>query len=125
MVRFIDEHREAYGVEPICAVLPIAPSVYDEHKLWERKPEERTARAKRDEELRGRIQQAWDSNFEVYGARKIWRHLVNEEKVEVARCTVERLMRDLGLQGAVRGKRFKVTTQPEHGRGSSSGPCGP
>jgi len=115
MVRFIDEHREAYGVEPICAVLPIAPSVYYEHKLWQRKPEERPARAKRDEELRGRIQLAWDSNFEVYGARKIWKHLVNEEKVEVARCTVERLMRDLGLQGAVRGKRFKVTTHPDTG----------
>ena len=115
MVRFIDEHRDQYGVEPICEVLPIAPSVYHEHKLWQRKPEERPARAKRDEELRARIQQTWDANFEVYGVRKIWRHLVNEDKVEVARCTVERLMRDLGLQGAVRGRRFKVTTCPDTG----------
>lgn len=115
MVRFIDEHRDAYGVEPICAVLPIAPSVYYEHRLWQREPEKRPARAKRDEELRARIQRAWDANFEVYGVRKLWKHLVNEEKFAVARCTVERLMRDMGLQGAVRGKRFKVTTCPDTG----------
>ena len=110
MVRFIDEHRETYGVEPICEVLPIAPSVYHEHKLWQRKPEERPARAKRDEELRAHIDRVWKANFEVYGVRKVWNHLVRNEKKEVARCTVERLMRSLGLQGAVRGRAFKVTT---------------
>lgn len=116
MVRFIDEHRDQYGVEPICTVLPIAPSVYHEHKLWQRKPEERSTRAKRDEELRARIQGAWESHFQVYGARRIWKHLVNDENVAVARCTVERLMRDLGLQGAGRGKCVKVTTCPNTGK---------
>jgi putative transposase len=115
MVRFIDDHRKRFGVEPICGVLPIAPSVYYQHKLWQRLPETRPERAKRDEEFRAHIQRVWDSNFEVYGVRKVWKHLVNEEKREVARCTVERLMRDLGLQGAVRGKRFKVTTCPDTG----------
>lgn len=115
MVRFIDDHREKFGVEPICGVLPIAPSVYYEHKLRQREPEKRPARAKRDEEFRGHIQRVWDSNFEVYGVRKVWKHLVKEEQREVARCTVARLMRDLGLQGAVRGRRFKVTTCPDTG----------
>jgi transposase InsO family protein len=115
MVRFIDDHRKRFGVEPICGVLPIAPSVYYQHKLWQRLPETRPERAKRDGEFRAHIQRVWDSNFEVYGVRKVWKHLVNEEKREVARCTVERLMRDLGLQGAVRGKRFKLTTCPDTG----------
>ena len=110
MVRFIDEHRNAYGVEPICAVLPIAPSVYYEHKLWQREPAKRPARARRDDEFRGHIQRVWQENFEVYGVRKVWQQLVRQEKRQVARCTVARLMRDLGLQGAVRGRRFKVTT---------------
>jgi transposase InsO family protein len=115
MVRFIDEHREKFGVEPICGVLPIAPSVYYEHKLWQREPEQRPARARRDEEFRAHIQRVWDSNFEVYGVRKVWKHLVQEEQRVVARCTVGRLMRDLGLRGAVRGQRFKVTTCPDTG----------
>jgi transposase InsO family protein len=110
MVWFIDEHRATYGVEPICAVLPIAPSVYYEHKLWQREPSRRPARAQRDEELGADIRRVWNENFEVYGVRKVWRHLVKLEQRDVARCTVERLMRALGLQGAVRGRRFKVTT---------------
>lgn len=115
MVRFIDDHREKFGVEPICGVLPIAPSVYYEHKLWQREPEKRPARARRDEEFRAHIQRVWDSNFEVYGVRKVWKHLVQEEQRVVARCTVGRLMRDLGLRGVVRGQRFKVTTSPDTG----------
>jgi len=110
MVRFIDDHRTAYGVEPICAVLPIAPSVYYEHKLREREPERRPARMKRDEEYRAHIRRVWDENFEVYGVRKVWRQLKEHEQRPVARCTVARLMRDLGLKGAVRGRAFKVTT---------------
>jgi len=110
MVRFIDDHREAYGVEPICDVLPIAPSVYYEHKLWEREPERRPARAKRDEEFRAHIRRVWDENFEVYGVRKVWHHLKEREQRQIARCTVARLMRDLGLRGAVRGRAFKITT---------------
>jgi transposase InsO family protein len=109
MVDFIDEHRDAYGVEPICAVLPIAPSTYHTHQARRRDPERRPARAKRDDDLRPKVQRVWDENFAVYGAEKVWRQLVREE-VAVARCTVERLMREMGLRGATRGDGFKVTT---------------
>jgi transposase InsO family protein len=109
MARFIDEHREEFGVEPICEVLPIAPSIYYELKARERDPERRPARARRDEDLREQISRVWRENHEVYGPRKVWRQLKREQQ-PVARCTVERLMRCLGLQGAVRGRKFKVTT---------------
>jgi transposase InsO family protein len=109
MVSFIDEHRALYGVEPICAVLPIAPATYHAHKAQARKPELRSARAKRDDGLRIKIKRVHDDNFGVYGAEKVWRQL-KREGVEVARCTVERLMRAMGLRGAVRGRAFKVTT---------------
>jgi transposase InsO family protein len=109
MVRFIDDHREKFGVEPICGVLPIAPSVYYEPKAWQRSPERRPARARRDEALCEQIGRVWRENHEVYGPRKVWRQLKREQHT-VARCTVERLMRHLGLQGAVRGRKFKVTT---------------
>jgi transposase InsO family protein len=109
MVDFIDEHRDVYGVEPICAVLPIAPSTYHEHFARRRDPERRPARAKRDDGLRVEVRRVWDENFAVYGAEKVWRQLVREG-VDVARCTVERLMRDMGLRGAVRGRAWKVTT---------------
>ncbi len=109
MIGFIEEHREEYGVEPICASLPIAPSTYYEHRRRRLEPERRPARAKRDEELSPEVQRVWDDNFGVYGAEKVWRQLVREGFV-VARCTVERLMRGLGLRGAVRGRAFKVTT---------------
>jgi len=108
MVSFIDEHRDAYGVEPICAVLPIAPSTYYERKVQQAHPERLSARARRDLALQPEIQRVWDENFRVYGARKVWRQL-NREGIMVARCTVERLMRDLGLSGAVRGRKFKTT----------------
>jgi transposase InsO family protein len=110
MVRFIDTHREAYGVESICALLPIAPSTYFLWKAQQQDPATRSARAQRDDELRVAIQRAWDANEQVYGARKIWRQL-RREKVDVARCTVERLMRHRGLRGAVRGRAWKTTTQ--------------
>jgi len=109
MVDFIDEHRSVYGVEPICRVLPIAPATYYQHRCWQRQPDTRSARARRDDELRTEIRRVWDENFAVYGAEKVWRQLRREE-VDVARCTVERLMRNLGLRGAVRGRAFKVTT---------------
>jgi transposase InsO family protein len=114
MVSFIDENRGEYGVEPICGVLPIAPSTYYERKLQEEDPSRRSARARRDEELKEEIIRVWNANFSVYGARKIWKQL-NREGIEVARCTVERLMRELGLAGVTRGNRFKVTTQPDGG----------
>ncbi len=108
MVAFIDAHRDEYGVEPICAEVPIAPSTYYESKAWEADPTRLPARARRDKELRGEISRVWQDNFCVYGARKAWKQL-NREDIRVAKCTVERLMRQLGLRGAIRGKAFKTT----------------
>ena len=105
---FLDEHKETYGVEPICAMLPIAPSTYYERKAQQAHPERLSARARRDLELQPEIRRVWEENFRVYGARKVWWQL-NREGIGVARCTVERLMRDLGLSGAVRGRKFKTT----------------
>ena len=111
MVRLIDEHRERYGVEPMCAVLPMAPSTYFRHKTLAAHPERRSARAQRDEELQAAIRRVWDANYQVYGPRKVWRQLTREG-IRVARCTVERLMRALGLRGAVRGRAWLTTTTP-------------
>ena len=113
MVQFIDAHRAEYGVEPICAQLPIAPAVYYEHKARQQDPERQPPRIRRDQVLRGEIQRVYDTNFRVYGARKIWRQL-GRESIVAARCTVERLMRSLGLAGAVRGKRCRTTIPDEH-----------
>jgi putative transposase len=112
MVRFIDDHRETYGVEPICAVLPIAPSTYFLRKALQQDAAKQPARARRDDELRALIQRVHAENFGVYGPRKVWRQLRREGHI-VARCTVERLMRDLGLSGAVRGRAWKLTTQSQ------------
>lgn len=112
MVRYIDDHRETFGVEPICAVLPIAPSTYFRVRAQQQDATTRPARAKRDDELRVLIQRVYDENFGVYGPRKVWRQL-RREGHNVARCTVERLMRDMGLSGAVRGRAWKVTTQSQ------------
>jgi transposase InsO family protein len=105
---FIDEHREVYGVEPICKVVPIAPSTYYAHKSQQAHPERRSLRALRDEELSVHIQRIWEEHFRAYGARKVW-HQLKRESIKAARCTVERLMRKLGLQGLVRGKKVKTT----------------
>ena len=112
MVAFIDQHRETVGVEPICAVLPIAPSTYFLQKAQDHDPTTRSARAQRDEDLRATIQRVWDEHQQVYGPRKVWRQL-RREQVEVARCTVERLMRAMGLRGAVRGRAWVITTRPD------------
>jgi putative transposase len=108
MADFIDEHRADYGVEPICAVLPIAPSTYYARLAQKRDPELRSARAKRDEELVSDIRRVYTDNRSVYGARKVWRQLKRED-ISVARCTVERLMRHSGLKGVVRGRKVKTT----------------
>jgi putative transposase len=113
MVQFIDAHRAEYGVEPICAQLPIAPAVYYEHKARQKDPERLPRRLQRDQVLRGEIRRVYDANFRVYGARKVWRQL-EREGIEVARCTVERLMGALGLAGVVRGKRCRTTIADEH-----------
>jgi putative transposase len=108
MIAFIDEHRVTLGVEPICRLLQIAPSTYYAHVTQRRDPQKGSARTRRDAALGVEIRRVFQANFEVYGARKIWRQL-GREGLEVARCTVERLMRSLGIQGAVRGKAVKTT----------------
>jgi putative transposase len=108
MVSFIDQHRGAYGVEPICAELPIAPSTYYEYKAREADPERVPARHRRDAVLVIDIRRVWEANFRVYGARKVWKQL-NREQIRIAKCTTERLMQRLGLQGIRRGKAYKTT----------------
>ena len=108
MIAFIDEHRAVYGVEPICRLLPIAPSTYYAHLAKQRDPTRRSEREKRDDVLCVEIQRVWDENFRVYGVRKVWRQL-RREGLAVARCTVKRLMRRLRLRGAVRGKPHRTT----------------
>lgn len=108
MIAFIDDHRGSHGVEPICEVLPIAPSTYRRHAAQLANPERRSRRAKRDAELCLDIRRVFDENFQVYGVRKVWRQL-GREGIEVARCTVARLMKAMGLAGAVRGKKSKTT----------------
>jgi putative transposase len=103
MTAFIDQHRERFGVEPICSTLQVAPSTY--YAAKSRPP---SARMVRDEWLKQQIKRIWDDNYQVYGARKIWRQ-ARREGIDVARCVVERLMRELGIAGAVRG-RPKFTT---------------
>ncbi len=101
---FIDEQRDQHGVEPICKQLPIAPSVYHEQKAREADPSKRPARVVRDVELREQIERVWKEHFGVYGARKVWRQLIRED-IRVARCSVERLMRGMGLQGGRPGSK--------------------
>jgi putative transposase len=108
MIAFIDDHRGVHGVEPICAVLPIAPSTYHSHAARRADPSRLPARAKRDAGLMPEIARVFDENFQVYGVRKVWRQLKREGR-EVARCTVERLMQSMGLQGVIRGKPVRTT----------------
>ena len=108
MIAFIDEHRETYGVEPICKLLPIAPSTYHAHVARRADPSKLPARAKGDTALMAEIRRVWEANFGVYGARKVWLQLAREG-IAVARCTVARLMRAMGLRGVVRGKPVRTT----------------
>jgi putative transposase len=108
MIAFIDDHRASLGVEPICKELPIAPSTYHAHVACRVDPSKAPARAQRDALLRGHIRRVWEENFQVYGVRKVWRQL-GREGVGVARCTVARLMRQMGLQGIVRGRSVRTT----------------
>jgi len=110
MGEFIDCHRAAVGVESICRTLRFAPSAYYERKRQTADPKSRCPRQKSDEMLRAAIRGVWEDNFRVYGVRKVWRQLLREDH-KVARCTVERLMREMGLRGVVRG-RAKRTTVP-------------
>jgi len=109
MIDFIDDHRGAYGVEPICKVLPIAPSTYFDHRAKQADPARLSARARRDAALRPKINLVFEQNLKVYGPRKVWLQ-INREGVSVARYTVERLMRVMGLHGVIRGKAIRTTT---------------
>jgi len=113
MVDFIDRHRDQYGVEPICAQLPIAPSQYYEHKVRQTDPQRVPLRQRRDATLLPEIQRVHAENFGVYGARKVWLQL-GRENIEAARCTVERLMRAAELQGVVRGRSCRTTVADDH-----------
>ena len=108
MAIFVDQHKEQYGIEPICKQIQIAPSSYYEHKARQRDPERLADRVKRDRALERDIQRIWEKNFKVYGADKVWRQLLREG-IRVARCTVERLMKRLGIQGVRRGKKCRTT----------------
>jgi len=108
MIAFIDDHRDVYGVEPICRVLPIAPSTYYLHVARRVDPGRASARARRDAVLREEIKRVWEENFRVDGVRKIWRQLAREG-IRGARCTVARLMKAMGLEGIIRGKPMRTT----------------
>ncbi len=108
MISFIDDQRIVYGVESICRVLPIAPSTYYAGLAVRADPTKASRRCQRDIELKPKIRQVWDDNWKVYGVRKTWRQL-RREGVDVASCTVARLMADMGLRGVVRGKSLKTT----------------
>jgi putative transposase len=110
MYRLVDEHRDTHGVEPICKVLQIAPSAYRRYAARRRDACLLSARAKRDAALQPRIEQVWAANLQVYGADKVWKQM-NREGMEVARCTVERLMRRMGLRGVKRGKVVRTTVR--------------
>jgi transposase InsO family protein len=112
MFRYIEEHKDRFGVEPICRQLPIAPSTYYELKARARDPGRMPTRHRRDAQLCPHIRRVWEENFCVYGARKTWKQL-NRESIRVAHCTVRRLMRRLGLCGARRGRAFKTTIPDE------------
>jgi len=108
MIAFIQDHRSQHGVEPMCRVLQIAPSTFYEYQAIARDPSLASDRAKRDTELRPEVLRVWQENRSVYGARKLW-HAMKREQFDIARCTVERLMRDIGIEGVRRGKKVKTT----------------
>jgi putative transposase len=108
MIRFVDAYRDEHGVEPICRVLEIAPSSYHAHARRRSQPETAPPRVQRDVELMQEIRRVFDENFQVYGVRKVWRQL-RREGLDVARCTVARLMKKMALQGVIRGKRVRTT----------------
>jgi transposase InsO family protein len=114
MVAFIDAHRKVHGVESICTLLPIAPSTYFRRKAEQRDPTTRSARAQRDDVLQAIIRRIWNENQQVYGPRKVWKQM-GREKLHAARCRVGRLMRAMGLRGAVRGPAWVTTTQSRTG----------
>ena len=122
MRKFVDQHRQAYGVESICKVLQIAPSGYWRHAAHQRNPALRCQRDQRDDILAAQIERVWQDNMRVYGADKVWKQM-NREGVSIARCTVERLMKRLGLQGVRRGKVVRTTISDIQVLSTSSPPA--
>jgi len=116
MISFIDEHRSVLGVEPICRLLPIAPSTYYEAIAKRMDVDRLSARERNDIAMKVEIRRVFNENFQVYGVRKVWRQL-QREGYDIARCTVARLMRVMGLQGIIRGKPIKTTVSDK------SAPC--
>src|SRR6188768_3718035 len=108
MIAFIDDHRGVHGVEPICKVLPIAPSTYRAHAAKRADPARLSARARRDAALKPEVARVFAENFAVYGVRKVWRQMMREG-FPVARCTVARLMREMGLARVIQGKPVRTT----------------
>ncbi|MFK4534953.1 hypothetical protein ABIA00_003136 [Bradyrhizobium ottawaense] len=108
MIAFIDDHRGAYGVEPICKVLPIAPLDLPRPCRQAARSRQAVGARQQDAALKIEVRRVFDQNFSIYGVRKVWRQL-KREGFDVARCTVSRLMRDIGLQGVIRGKSVKTT----------------
>ncbi|MCA3424515.1 MAG: IS3 family transposase [Roseomonas sp.] len=108
MIAFIDDQRTVHGVEPLCKVLPIAPSTYFDHQAKRADPDLLSDLAKRDALLLPEIKRVHKAHFEVYGVQKLWRQL-GREGFSVARGTVERLMRANGIERAVRGKPLRTT----------------
>ena len=108
MIRFIDDHRADHGVEPICRVLPIAPATFYDNKAKQADPSHLSDRAKRDEQLKPEIERVFEENLKVYGVRKVW-HQMRREGFDIARCTVARLMKDIGIEGVIRGKKPRTT----------------
>ncbi|HIG9791758.1 IS3 family transposase [Escherichia coli] len=104
----VDTLRGTHGVGPVCHELAVAPSTYYRHRAHQRHPDKRSQRAQRDDLLKPEIQRVYDENHSVYGVRKVWRQLLREG-VTVARCTVERLMKVMGLAGVRRGKKVRTT----------------
>ena len=123
MIAFIDDHRGAHGVEPICKVLPIAPSTYHAHVAKRRNPAKRSARARQDAALKVEVRRVFEENFSVYGVRKVWRQL-KREGFDVARCTVSRLMRDMGLQGVLCHEHRRSTRAMRNCTRDEGGPFG-
>ena len=122
MIAFIDDNRSTHGVEPICRVLPIAPSTYHERVAQRRDPSRLSARAQRDQMLKPEITRVFAENFAVYGVRKVWRQM-QREGFGIARCTIERLMRDMGLAGVIRGKPVRTTISDKAAPCPQNGTC--
>ena len=117
MIAFIDDPRRRYGIEPICKVLPIAPSTYHDHLAKRADPARLSDRARRDFELKPEVSRVFEANFRVYGVYKVWRQM-RREGFDMARCTVARLMKELGIEGVIRARRSepRSRTRPPHAR---------